>query len=217
MVPIANWTQRIDVSDWRCERPEPVGTSEPQWLVEPGSGVLWLHKSIRRHENGSWQGSDWAEVIATQVAELLSVPCAKTRLCWRNGKRGSISRNVTPEYFDFVAGGDLLESLSAPGYERQGRGNMPNTREHPTLRRPGNNLDNVKSALATTLPPPDWQHEQGWDGFDVFAGYLMLDAIIANRDRHEDNWAVLRAQLSTSTDRLAPSYDHGGSLGYNST
>ena len=49
----------------------------------------------------------------------------------------------------------------------------------------------------------------------MFVGFLILDAIIANQDRHEDNWAVLRAQLSTGRDLLAASYDHGSSLGHN--
>jgi hypothetical protein len=54
-------------------------------------------------------------------------------------------------------------------------------------------------------------------GFDVFAGYLVLDALIANRDRHEQNWAVLTPQLTTTPEMLAPTYDHASSLGFNLT
>ncbi|MEJ7742433.1 MAG: hypothetical protein WKF73_07745 [Nocardioidaceae bacterium] len=47
--------------------------------------------------------------------------------------------------------------------------------------------------------------------FDQLAGYLMLDAWVAGRDRHHRNWAVV-----TDGDRhwLAPSFDHGNALGF---
>jgi hypothetical protein len=54
--------------------------------------------------------------------------------------------------------------------------------------------------------------------FDVFAGYVVLDAWVANRDRHDNNWAVLRPiTLSADPLRLCGSYDHASSLGFNVT
>lgn len=41
----------------------------------------------------------------------------------------------------------------------------------------------------------------------------MFDAWIANLDRHEENWSVLQAP--DGARHLAPSYDHGNSLGFN--
>ncbi len=49
-----------------------------------------------------------------------------------------------------------------------------------------------------------------WPAFDVFAGYLVLDAWIANADRHAINWGVLQ---SANAERLAKSFDHGSALG----
>ncbi|MEO5731061.1 MAG: hypothetical protein ABI134_22360 [Byssovorax sp.] len=46
---------------------------------------------------------------------------------------------------------------------------------------------------------------------DVFLGYLLLDAVVVNCDRHHENWGVL--QLAGGVRRLAPSYDHASSLG----
>ena len=44
----------------------------------------------------------------------------------------------------------------------------------------------------------------------------MLDAWIANRDRHDENWAVLLPPPDDNTPgRLAGSYDHATSLGFN--
>jgi len=48
------------------------------------------------------------------------------------------------------------------------------------------------------------------NGAEMFVGYLMLDALIGNTDRHHENWAVI---FSESKDYLAPSYDHASSLG----
>lgn len=44
---------------------------------------------------------------------------------------------------------------------------------------------------------------------DVFAGYVLLDAWIANQDRHHENWGALRMGTALY---LAPSFDHGAAL-----
>ena len=46
----------------------------------------------------------------------------------------------------------------------------------------------------------------------VFAGYLVLDALIANTDPHHENWAVINAASGRAW--LAPSFDHATSLGF---
>lgn len=47
---------------------------------------------------------------------------------------------------------------------------------------------------------------------DVLAGYVMLDAWIANVDRHHENWAAL---WDGEVRRLAPTFDHGAALARN--
>lgn len=49
----------------------------------------------------------------------------------------------------------------------------------------------------------------------MFAGYTLFDVLIANTDRHEQNWAILVPRLTSEPERLAPSYDHASSLGFN--
>jgi hypothetical protein len=46
---------------------------------------------------------------------------------------------------------------------------------------------------------------------DVFTGYVMLDAWIANQDRHHENWGAIVRPFVT----LAPTFDHGAGLGRN--
>lgn len=42
-------------------------------------------------------------------------------------------------------------------------------------------------------------------------GYLLLDALLGNTDRHHENWALIRSLDGGLV--LAPSYDHASSLG----
>ena len=63
------------------------------------------------------------------------------------------------------------------------------------------------------LPNDPWPNgvTTPWDGF---IGYLLLDALIGNTDRHHQNWGVLvRREDSASMRELAPSFDHASSLG----
>lgn len=57
--------------------------------------------------------------------------------------------------------------------------------------REGHTLTNIQRALRDLNPPPDQEELKHLAAYDVFCGYLVLDALVANRDRHDHNWAVL--------------------------
>lgn len=80
--------------------------------------------------------------------------------------------------------------------------------------RVGHSLRNSRSVLRPVGPPREWSGPDG-DGasFGVFCGYLVLDGLIANTDRHEENWSVIRD--AGGRIRLCASYDHATSLGFN--
>jgi hypothetical protein len=61
--------------------------------------------------------------------------------------------------------------------------------------------------------PPTGEGAELGDGADWFVGYLVLDALIVNGDRHHENWAVLQRNAGEGPRSLAPSYDHASSLG----
>ncbi len=46
----------------------------------------------------------------------------------------------------------------------------------------------------------------------IYAGYLLLDAWIANQDRHHENWGAI---WDGQRLQLAPTFDHGASLARN--
>lgn len=54
----------------------------------------------------------------------------------------------------------------------------------------------------------------------MFTGYLLLDALIGNTDRHHENWAVVQKYGFEPLQpglypHLAPTYDHASCLGRN--
>jgi hypothetical protein len=198
----------VDVSDWQVASIEPRGLEEKAWLEEPSTGEgqarRWLFKPITRHDWGD-QGEDWAEKIASEVGHLLGVPCALVELAVRHGERGLISLDLAPRPLELFTGMLVLPGV-VDGYQI-GASRVKG--------RPGHSLPNICRALAECAPPPHAQVPSGFGAFDVFTGYLMMDALIANRDRHDENWAILRPADPEVPDMLCGSYDHASSLGYN--
>lgn len=47
---------------------------------------------------------------------------------------------------------------------------------------------------------------------EQFAGYLCLDVLVGNQDRHHENWGAIRKQKGIA---LAPTFDHSASLARN--
>lgn len=189
-----------DVSAWPIDDAEPAGLDEKDWLRDPATKTKWLFKPVTVHEGWS-QGEDWAEKIASELAIELGVPCARVELATREGRRGSISRNLRPSKWAMHSGSDLLAGIVA-GYQPKKRG------------RAGHTLGNIAILLEPCAVPPDSTLPEWFTAMDVFAGYMTLDALIANQDRHEQNWSVLQSPTS-EPDALAGSYDHASSLGFN--
>lgn len=210
--------ERIEISSWQIINSEQTGSHETTWLLDARDGkTRWLHKNTTIHDDRE-QGEDWAEVIATQVGMRLGVPVALTRLCCRAGRRGSLSRDVRPSKLDLFSGHLVLEDCrDVDDYIPHLEDDPAHDPRRPDVKRPGHSIENIRRALRGSGPPPGFDGPDTMDGFDVFAGYLLLDALVANRDRHEQNWAQLRPQLTTLVPRLCPSYDHSSSLGFAET
>ena len=186
----------IDVSSWEVRFPEPGGSDANVWLCDPETDEYTLFKPVVA-KAGRRQGEDWAEKVVEQVAGLVGVPSARIRLAARDGVPGLLSYDLAPTVHELQTGAVLIGEID----DRL----VPRARE-----RLGHNLTNIKAVLA---PLQAVGMPLGFNAFDQFCGYLVLDALVANRDRHEENWGVLRDPAGRVT--LAPSYDHGNSLGFN--
>lgn len=186
----------IDVSSWEVRFPEPGGSDANVWLRDPEADEYTLFKPVVA-KAGRRQGEDWAEKVVEQVAGLVGVPSARIRMSTRHGVPGLLSYDLAPADHELQTGAVLIGEID----DRL----VPRARE-----RLGHNLTNIRSVLA---PLQAVGMPSSFNAFDQFCGYLMLDALVANRDRHEENWGVLRDPAGRVT--LAPSYDHGNSLGFN--
>lgn len=190
-----------DVSDWRLAGVEPTGLDPKVWLIDPNNKWPWLFKPVPT-QGTTPSGEDWAEVIAADLAALIGVPHAEARLAVRDGHRGCIVRKFMEQGWELQHGSSLLSEV-VPDFDPK----------HPD--RSGHTLENVERVLRPLSPPSGPEIPPELSAFGVFAGYLVFDALIANQDRHSNNWGILRPPPGGGPDRLAPSFDHGSSLGFN--
>jgi hypothetical protein len=114
---------------------------------------------------------------------------------------------MIPEQFRMVMGNEVLHSTSTdyPQPLQEGEKSV-RVREHTVTR--------VLTCLDRhAIQPPDSPYDlRGLNAADVFCGYLMLDALISNQDRHHENWAIM-LNNETGEQFLCPTYDHAASLG----
>ena len=193
------------MTSWAVDRDETSGVEEKMWLFKPRSNppVSWLFKSVTA--DGKYVcGEDWAENAAAEVGQLLGVPCAKVEMAARNGRNGSVSEDLRFKNHEMQHGALLMQDREVPGYVP---GKVPG--------RPGHTVENIHQVLTGALPPPQCELPFNGSAFDVFAGFMLFDSLIANRDRHDENWAVLLPIADDGPMRLCGSYDHANSLGYN--
>lgn len=197
--------ETLDVSNWPLEYREPAGREPKDWLAQPGTGQRWLFKPVHQNKAGLWQGEDWAEKVASELASLMGVAHARVEFARRMDKMGCISRDVAPLNWELQAGAVALTGVHADF-----------TVKNPE--RTGHSLTNIRTVLGRATCPTEAMVPPSFNAYDLFCGYLVFDAWIANRDRHEENWAVLRPPPgSLDRDCLSPSFDHATSLGFQLT
>lgn len=206
---------RLDLTAWEFVRVETRGASEKVWLQEPdGTSTRpqthWLFKPVTVHDDGSRQLGDWTEAAASKIAAALDLPAATAVLASRAGIEGVATQNVRPAGYDMVTG--RMAMIDEIGVETRDS-NRDKTASV------GHTLQNVQRALDGYGPPPAVDSWADCEGFDVLAGYLLLDALIANGDRHEQNWSVLRAttRSASRSDAVAAAYDMEASMGFQLT
>jgi hypothetical protein len=196
----------VNVSGWEAVDSEPMGEPGKVWLLEPRTSTKWLFKPIRMQNDpgGAFpQGDDWAEKIAADLAAVIGLPAARVELARREDVAGAVSRHVAPG-FDLRLGNELIAAYD-PDYPWQKTGTV----EQYTLERIFRVLSDANIQGASVAPDAG-EHS----ALSVFAGFLVLDAWVANQDRHHGNWGVVEDLVAGSPTRLGASFDHGSSLGF---
>jgi hypothetical protein len=184
--------------DVRREREEQLGSKRKFWFRH-ADDELWLFKYARPNT-----GEHWAEKLAAEIAGALQLPHAQVELARFEGTWGAMTRDFTFEgRSGLVHGNELLTELD-PAY--------PATK---TYRVRAHTLSAVQAVLGQDFiaAPAAPGVPAGFTPFDVFVGYLLLDALIGNTDRHHENWGILLQSSLPRSAELAPTYDHASSLG----
>jgi hypothetical protein len=181
--------------------PEQLGTKAKSWVIHAGKQCLF---KIGRKGTGE----NWAEVVACGLCRLLEMPCADYQFAELEGEVGVLTETIVPENGRLVFGNELLAK-----YVEQYEQEKKYKQRQYTLRSVIALLKNLKK---NTTTPYDWKPiDLVSTPLDVFTGYLLLDALIGNQDRHHENWGLVIS--FDSKQYLAHSFDHASSLGRNET
>jgi hypothetical protein len=180
-----------------------MGSKRKGWVQVAGDSERWLFKHAR-FSNSQVTGEHWAEKVAAEVAGLLHIPHARVELATLDESPGCISRRF-PELArpgaELIHGNDLLAG-AVFGYDR--------TKQ---FRKSDHTVENILAAISHVLSNPEEQAA----AFRQMAGYLVLDAIILNTDRHHENWGIVRLmhQDGRISHEMAPTFDHASCLARN--
>lgn len=181
---------------------EQLGTKGKFWYrATDGSRVLFK-------EGRPGTGENWAEKVCCEIARLLGLPHAEYELAVWGGRQGVASPTIVPEQGRLILGNELLTFV----FEDEHYNPEAKYRDSQhTLRR-----------VMAVLRSPTVRTPIGWDCPDevknavgVFTGYLLLDALVGNQDRHHENWGLVFTPENGLS--LAPTFDHASSLGRNET
>lgn len=189
----------IDISNWEYRDQEPTGKNSKDWYRDPDSKQVWLFKPVGDGPNVTQDGKDWAEKLAHEIAVLFGIPTARVEFARREHELGTICLNANPSSLPIQSGALLLQS----------RDENFDMRDKESR---GHSLTVISEVLQDVAVPLGFEGPSSMGGIGIFAGYLILDAIVGNRDRHSQNWSVVLDE--NRRRRMMPSYDHGSSLGF---
>lgn len=188
------------VPDDAPDQPEQLGTKYKFWYRDV-FGRRCLFK-----EGRPGTGENWAEKVCCEICTLLGIPHSHYELAVWKDHKGVVTPSFVPKGGRLVFGNELLARF-VKDYEGERR---VRARKH-TLSR----VMAVMIAGGDIIKMPDDYHPpaqvQGVAG--LFLAYLMLDALVGNQDRHDENWGLI--QVLDGRIALAPTFDHASSLGRN--
>jgi hypothetical protein len=145
---------------------------------------------------------DWAEKVVSEIAVLLGIPTAKYEFAttyFENSLEpveGIVSINCISMSSVRQSGEKLLNQIIDDGSEQSQQYTIENIMEALDLaqvKRPSN-YNRIPAGIES--------------GAETFVGYICLDALVDNWDRHAENWSIILGEEI----ELMPCYDYGESL-----
>lgn len=164
---------------------------------------FWFAKETKLFKKGRpGTGENWAEVVASRICDLLRLPHAHYDFATYRETEGVVCNNIVHDGARLVHANELLKKAAV------GNDYKNHIKNQHTLRRVKalfKNNQKYQMPLGFRSHSPEIKNALG-----VFIGYIMLDVLIANQDRHDENWGIVS---DMSGFYLAKTYDHASSLG----
>lgn len=188
---------------------EPMGTKNKFW-VDLHDQTRWLFKYSREIRNSERDiaGEHWSEKVASEIAGIIGVPCAKVELAKYETGWGAISRKFPVlesdssecGHTELVHGNELLAGAISDYDQNKKYGHSWHT------------FGNILTAISRATENQSSAIRD--EAYRIVGGFVVLDALIMNVDRHHENWAMFRtSHEGVSKYSMAPSFDHASSLG----
>jgi hypothetical protein len=200
---------RLDLNQRIPNKRSPDGVLRKDWYSHSELGECLL-KEARSPEwdiaDNRNTRTDWTEKVVYEIAKLINVPTARCELAVgyfddsSELTEGIVSINCIPTINTGVLTGENILIKNISGYKSNDISQYT--------------VENILYALelSEVNPPSNWENPitEIDSGAKLFIGYLMIDALTINRDRHYHNWGVMSVGNQIE---LIPSFDHGLSLG----
>lgn len=176
-----------DFSHWKEYEgaSEGSGRSEKQWLINPDTAQTGLFK----YKKDVGTTDHVSECIASDLANLIGIPCAKFEIGMFHGREGSISYNIVEHDGMMLIEGIYCISILHNDFDVE---RLIDTKSGERY-----SLEMIKEALNL------------FGLFEDFLPILVFDFLIGNTDRHQSNWALI---MKDEKLRLSPLYDNSSSL-----
>lgn len=203
----------IDISDWPSgnQRFVPIGKRIKKVVVHPISFDLYYFKEPK--EKYPWEF--WNEIIAYEVGINLGFNVLKYQPAILEGIGGCLSKSMTENFTQELIHGQQVLLRIYPEFETK-KGTDHTFQLVESFFKSLNNTEERKYIIKD------------------FIEMLVFDAIIGNRDRHQQNWAIIREiklqirpkkyfglikqsnlPIITREIRFSPLFDNGNCLAYN--
>lgn len=168
---------------------EQLGTKEKYWIYCQEEKCKKLFKIGRPNT-----GEDWAEVAAYEIAKLIDLPAAKYEFAKYKNSLGTVSTSIVLDNEQLIHGNEFLAEID---------NNYPVNKFYKVKEYRLDTAAKIVSDIDEQYP--------NLSSLVNFIGYIVFDCLIANQDRHHENWGFILKQQGKLS--LAPSYDHAAGFG----
>lgn len=185
----------IDFSSWNKYDgfTEGSGRSEKLWLKsKEGKIGLFKFPKINDPEKGKETTEHISEHLAYKLGDLLGVQTARVDIGTYHGRIGSMSYLICEDK-EFLMEGIWFISAKFPKYNSNTMQDEESEKYYC--------IEHLSAAIPKFIPSKAWIE------------MMLFDFVIGNRDRHQNNWAILvKNQKDSINIKWCPLYDNGSSL-----